>query len=288
MSNLKGTQELAEKNINFIDGCSNNCSYCYARELRGRFDEDLKNNWHIMTIREKDVHRTNKHYDETIMISSSHDINDELDSNGKRILTHFGYLLGDLLRNKNNIVFTTKPRLNVIKWVIKEFKPDPRFFSFLFTITANDDKILSHFEPNASSIDERLECLKLIHSLGYETSVSIEPMLKDPKELVKAIYPYVTKNIWLGIFGSLTPKDVKEELSDLHSRSSIARILLGVHSLDQGRKIRLKDNIRALLNLNCSFLCCAIDKIDLSDLSQQSCLDELLLQDALELKEEEL
>ena len=105
MSNLKGTQELAEKNINFIDGCSNNCSYCYARELRGIYNKELKDNWHIMTIREKDVHRHNKHYDETLLISSSHDTKDELDSNGLDILINLGYLLGDLLRNNNNIVY---------------------------------------------------------------------------------------------------------------------------------------------------------------------------------------
>ena len=38
---LFGTKEWAPYNFNFMNGCSNDCSYCYAKEMAVRFKGKL-------------------------------------------------------------------------------------------------------------------------------------------------------------------------------------------------------------------------------------------------------
>lgn len=49
-------------------------------------------------------------------------------------------------------------------------------FEFRFTIGTHDQAICDKFESHAPNISERIECLKLAHKMGYQTSVSMEPM----------------------------------------------------------------------------------------------------------------
>jgi len=69
----------------------------------------------------------------------------------------------------------------------------------LFRIGSINNMLLDIWEPGTPSFEKRLEFLKLLHSLGYDTIVAIAPMLDyRADELVKAVRPYVTNSIQIG------------------------------------------------------------------------------------------
>ncbi|WP_320043773.1 hypothetical protein [uncultured Desulfobacter sp.] len=69
---------------------------------------------------------------------------------------------------------------------------------FRFTITAKSSDVLKFWEPNAPSYEDRLDCLKYAYEAGFQTSVSIEPMLEYPRaqEMVDEMLPYITDAVW--------------------------------------------------------------------------------------------
>ena len=71
---------------------------------------------------------------------------------------------------------------------------------FRFTIGATNDEILSFWEPNAPSYNERKQSLKYAFDAGYKTSVSVEPMLdsEHTEELANDLSPCVNHSIWIG------------------------------------------------------------------------------------------
>jgi DNA repair photolyase len=71
---------------------------------------------------------------------------------------------------------------------------------FRFSIGACDDQILSYWEPNAPGYDERKESLIVAHQEGFQTSVSVEPMLDSVHiaTLIGELLPYVSQSLWIG------------------------------------------------------------------------------------------
>ena len=60
--------------------------------------------------------------------------------------------------------------------------------------------MLSLFEPNAPGYQERKAALQYAYEHGFQTSVSVEPML-DPvhiDDLIADLLPFVTDAIWIG------------------------------------------------------------------------------------------
>jgi DNA repair photolyase len=76
---------------------------------------------------------------------------------------------------------------------------------FRFTIGANDDRILSFWEPNAPVYDERKAALIYAHQAGFQTSVSVEPMLDSANidTLIGELLPHVTQSLWIGTMNHL-------------------------------------------------------------------------------------
>ncbi len=69
----------------------------------------------------------------------------------------------------------------------------------MFTIGSLDSEVLTFWETNAPSFEERYEALKLAYNMNYQVSISAEPILqKNVEELVEKLSPFVTKNIWIG------------------------------------------------------------------------------------------
>ena len=58
---------------------------------------------------------------------------------------------------------------------------------------------MKFWEPEAPSLADRLASLELAFNMGYQTSVSAEPLLdKDVHRLIRRLSPYVTDTIWIG------------------------------------------------------------------------------------------
>jgi len=99
---------------------------------------------------------------------------------------------------------------------------------FRFTIGSVSDEILSFWEPNTPSYNERKQSLKYAFDAGYRTSVSIEPLLDSGHldELVKDLSPYVNHSIWVGTMQHFWYMDtdessVKTEVGKLRARQNI-------------------------------------------------------------------
>lgn len=189
-----GTKEWADHNINCIKGCFNNCRYCYAKVMAKRFHRCTEDTWKNMEINENVLNKTVRKYNGRVMFPSSHDIFDE-----PRIKNACFIIIEKLLVAGNEVLITTKPRLSVIKEIIDQFHPYRQQFQFRFTITSKDNKLLSFWEPNAPSFEERFNSLRYSYENDIKTSVSIEPFLDyKPQILVNMLSPFTTESIWVG------------------------------------------------------------------------------------------
>ncbi len=109
---LFGTKEWAPYNFNFISGCSNDCTYWYAKEMAIRFKRKTSDTWKD----EDPVPMKGKSFrkrDGRIMIPSSHDITP---SNIDLALE----VMCKLLKNGNELLIVTKPHFSCVKRIIDQ------------------------------------------------------------------------------------------------------------------------------------------------------------------------
>jgi len=183
------------------------------------------------------------------MFPSSHDIVDipEMKEACFTVLRH-------LLDAGNEVLVTTKPSINVTKDIVEDFSAFKETMQFRFTITSNDNDILSFWEPNAPSYEERLESLILAYTESYKTSVSIEPFLdSNPVLLVKELHPFITESIWIGPMNhmprnNILPKDI-DEYERVRGIISVDNLNKIYGQLIDVPNIRFKDSMRNKLGL---------------------------------------
>ncbi len=191
--NNYGTSEWSVKTVNCCTGCSHDCVYCYAKEMGIRFGQVTAKQWSLERIRQHDVIKRHKKYDGQVMFPSSHDITpNNLDA--------CLIVLKNLLDVGNKVLVVSKPHLECIEKICDTFMDHREQILFRFTIGACDDKILSYWEPNAPTYDERRNCLAYAYMTGFQTSVSVEPMLDAANIdlLINDLMPHVTDSIWIG------------------------------------------------------------------------------------------
>jgi hypothetical protein len=158
-----------------------------------RFKQVTTEQWPIERVRHHDVARRHKKYDGQVMFPSSHDITP---INVDACLV----VLKNLLKVGNRVLVVSKPHLDCIKAICQMFGSFKEQILFRFSIGACDDQILSYWEPNAPGYDERKESLIVAHQEGFQTSVSVEPMLDSVSiaTLISDLLPYVTQSLWIG------------------------------------------------------------------------------------------
>lgn len=189
-----GTREWADRNVNCMKGCSNNCRYCYAKLIAKRFGRCTEESWKEMQVRGDVVHRTFRRQAGRVMFPSSHDITDSPEARAACFA-----VIKALLEAGNEILITTKPRVSVTRGIVETFGSCMSQLQFRFTITSANNRLLSFWEPGAPRFEERLQSLQLAYGAGFKTSVSIEPFLDyDPAPLVDLVLPFVTESVWVG------------------------------------------------------------------------------------------
>lgn len=187
-----GTFEWSDKTINFITGCKNDCRYCYAKSMGIRYNRNTIDNWKDEIVREKDLEKSIPKYSGTVMFPSSHDITPEH-------LNESIIMLKNILKSGNRVLIVSKPHLECIQRICQTFVDYKDRILFRFTIGSTNSKILRFWETNAPSFEERLECLKMAYEMGYQTSISSEPLLDgNVDDLVNQLTPFVTDSIWIG------------------------------------------------------------------------------------------
>jgi len=194
---VSGTKEWSSSSVNCMDGCSNDCRYCYAKATAiSRLKRCTAETW------KDEKPRKPKGYGKregTVMFPTSHDI-----TPGN--IEHCERVAADLLAALNRVLIVSKPDPAVIQRLCKrmsDVSADARArVLFRFTIGAMDNEVLKFWEPNAPSYEERLYSLMWCFKHGWQTSVSMEPLLEVDWDAVvwqvEALRPYATDAIWIG------------------------------------------------------------------------------------------
>ena len=245
-----GTKEWADININCVNGCANDCRYCYAKMIAKRFKRCTEKTWKNMIIRTDDVQRRYRKFNGRVMFPSSHDIVDI-----PEIKDACFTVLEKLLVANNEVLVTTKPCLSIIKDIIDQFREYQQQIQFRFTITSNNNELLSFWEPNAPPYEERLESLILAYKEGFKTSVSVEPFLdEEPQQLVHEIAPYVTESIWIGPMNYIPRNNIPDEdqpkYDDMRENIDVSHLKEIYEDLRDFPKIMFKDSMRIKLGLS--------------------------------------
>ena len=189
---ITGTREWAEKTANCVRGCGHNCLYCYGKCMAIRFGRKTKDNWHIEDLVTHQIDEICRGKTARVMFPSTHDITpttlEACTDAIKRMLAHGHFLL-----------IVSKPHVECIKRLCAIFGGHRDRMLFRFTIGSADNQVLRFWEPNAPSFEERIECLRMARTAGFQTSVSCEPMLDDGAgKVIENVMPHVTDSVWIG------------------------------------------------------------------------------------------
>jgi len=194
---ISGTKEWAASNLNLKQNfCEHSCRYCYASAMAIRFGRATPESWGKPVMSRLPSIPGKR--DGKIMFPSTHDIT-------KSNIDQCIELIHRTLDNGNNMLIVSKPDPGVIMEVAESISSSTKDqVLFRFTIGSADNDVLKLWEPGAPNFEQRLESLKGVRELGFETSVSSEPMLDENiDEVVQKVIPYVTDGIWLGKANSL-------------------------------------------------------------------------------------
>ncbi len=247
-----GTEEWATHNVNIQLGCEHNCKYCYAKCMGIRFKRTKPGTWDTPTVDRRKVEKVYKKMNGRIMFPTTHDIT-------PMNLDDCVTVLRKLLEAGNKVLIVSKPHIECVKRLCREFQDFKEFVLFRFTIGSADDDVLAFWEPKAPPYRERLRALKWAYDQGYRTSVSSEPMLDGRiDKVVMTVKPHVTDTVWLGRVnmlssainmncpGDQTAKKMAEGLRLLHTDEWIWE-LYDKYKADSF--IRWKDSIKKVVGL---------------------------------------
>jgi len=236
-----GTREWADANENCISGCSNNCRYCYGKDMAVRYKRETPETWpieHPRTTAKAKKHRGR------VMFPTTHDLHYEH-------VQWWGPFLHKLLELGNDVLIVSKPEYQSIVYICKNLKEFSDRIEFRFTIGADEHEVVDYWEPGAPALNERLAALAYAFENGFRTSVSMEPLLvEDPSGLVNGYFSeWVTGEIWIGCmnhykFNPEIPEEARQ--IKIQSRENMQRVY---DSLKANPQIRWKDSVQKLLGV---------------------------------------
>jgi DNA repair photolyase len=247
---LYGTREWSTKTVNCCTGCSHDCRYCYARSMAVRFGRVTPEEWKDEKVRQRDVDKAYRYYEGSVMLPSSHDITE---NNFEACFN----VLEKLLKAGNKVLVVSKPHLNCISSICNKLDDYRENILFRFTIGAVDNDVLSFWEPGAPSYEERKQSLEYAFDNGFQTSISVEPMLDSEHifDLVDDLSPYVTDAIWIGKMNQprrrieITDEVVEAAVAKIEAGQTDERIIAIYESLKTNPIIKYKASIKKVVKL---------------------------------------
>ncbi len=201
-------------------------------------------------VRPADVEKDFPCFPGQVMFPTTHDI---LPSN----LNECTRVLEGLISSGNRVLVVSKPHLECIRHLCRHFEKNRGQILFRFTITAYDDLILKFWEPNAPSCQERIDSLKYASKMGFQTSVSIEPMLDSDNvvQLVEILSPFVSHSIWLGKMNKIEKrvvcdsKEMELELQRINEGQTDSKIFQIFRRLKDNPLVRWKESIKEVVGV---------------------------------------
>lgn len=272
-----GTKQWSDESCNIRKAdslCSNSCVYCYVLPIvnknfkQVKISNFMKNSLVLKTFigdrSERDrnmpcieidwnkvMKRWTRSNSKLVMTPTSHDV-------VPGIVDAFIASCLNLLDAGHSLLITTKPRMHCIERMCDAFSSykdgvHERRVTFRFTLTTHDQDVKDKWEWLAPTFDDGIECLDLANQHGFQTSVSMEPFLKDPVETVNRLNDHVTGEIWIGmmngfpsekVLGMTLPAFVKDEITRLktveYTFDNIERV---VHVLRDDARVHWKESI---------------------------------------------
>jgi len=175
-------REYSPLACNLYSGCEHGCLYCYApaatRTDRKQFIEAHPRNDIIKNL-EKDCQNWKGSKDHVLLCFTSDpyqplEVEHRITQKAIYMLNMYGF----------PVQIFTKGGLRAIRdFGILQKNPDN---AFSVTLTLDNPDISKQWEPKAAPPDERIESLKIGHSMGIKTWVSFEPVI-DPKAVYRMI-----------------------------------------------------------------------------------------------------
>lgn len=267
LTNIKmGTREWAKKEINCIKGCGTYCLYCYAKGIAKHYKRCIEETWKDMEINwnavKKGYGRVRKEGSQPhdIMFPTSHNIIIDEPYFSASIT-----VLKKLLESGNTVLVTIKPFLNVVKKLCEIIQNYKKMLTYRFTIGSTSSELLKVLETNAPSFEERLKALKYAASEGFNTSISIEPLLDStPFKLIKKLEPYLSPvnyekdigTIWIGLLKTqyipiaMRTGEVKRFVAYIKPKLQFSHVYHYYEKLYNHPRIRWKESVVKLMILN--------------------------------------
>lgn len=244
-----GVGEWAGYSYNCGIGCSHNCRYCYARSffVKNKLIES-NDDWTVEQPRPNKIDITYK-VDKRVMFPSTHDIT-------PAYLDTYCQTLSNILEAGNDVLLVSKPHTECIEHICAEFAAFRGQMEFRFTIGSIDPEVTAFWEPGAPSPEERIQCLQHATDLGYQTSVSMEPMLEGKDSAILTFHelaPITTGTIWIGMMNDLDArviadnKEIQEAVTKIKQLQSREEIILLHGMLNHEPKVRWKDSIKQIM-----------------------------------------
>lgn len=232
-----GTREWSDDSFNFITGCRYNCRYCYARKMAVRFGR-LNGDWSEMTPVnnwESRMRKTMEKCDKTVMVPTTHDLYPEFNELNLAVLK-------SLTMVYRRVLVVTKGSPAAVDYLTHNLRrwsdEMAARFEFRFTITSHQEELVSYWEPGAPSLHDRFRSMTFAIQRGFKVSVSIEPFLSEPRNLID-ILPEGVSEIWVGIMDQ--PPREHPRFKSLYSRENLLNI---AYDLADDDRVKFKDRFR--------------------------------------------
>ena len=172
-------------------------------------------------------------------------------------------VLCNMLKPGNKVLVVSKPCLETIQKLcfgLQEYKDQ---ILFRFTIGSLNEDTCSFWEPGAPSPGQRVLALCHAFNEGYETSVSMEPLLDTDEDAivhtVETLSPMVRDFIWLGKANRLSERLKRNRKLDETTAPMVAKLvesqsddrILSLYNRLKGHlKVKWKESVKKVVGLD--------------------------------------
>ena len=240
-----GTAQWAEVTENIARGCANGCLYCYAAHHANRFKLKSRGDWTEEELTRRAQMASYPARGGVVMFPSAHDIT-------PFTVEPFIRVARLILKKGNRLLIVTKPREECMRRVMAELEPWKSQVMFRFTIGTWHEEVARFWEPMAPAPGERWRCLVMASEMGWQTSVSMEPMIDCVSHTIEAFHrmkEYVSDTIWIGKMNKVRSRvdmskpGMRAAVEFIEAEQCDGNILRLVRALEGESRVRWKESI---------------------------------------------
>ncbi len=182
-------REYSELAINLYTGCLHACKYCYCPQINFKSLEDWSKNPHvrkdILNQLEKDAKQMQGETKEVLFCFMS----DPYQSDEAAQITRQALLILEKYQFKHVNVLTKAGFRAMSDFDILKRNG----WKFGSTIIFSNEKSRQEWEPDAPSIQSRMDAIIFAHTQGIFSWVSIEPVIypRESINVIKTLFPFV-------------------------------------------------------------------------------------------------